>query len=749
MPLLPPQSPVEPQNTDPLCHRRENGIHGPLALVPDPNVHSRNLMDYCQILWRRKAMLICTIVLGTGCVFGIVKLQRPVYRATSSVLFHESPEVITLGKTDSVQDASALEASFQTQVELFQSKALLRRVFSKLNDGQWIAENSTQGTPRTRELWFVANSLKVTPTRGTRVIQIQAESHDPNIAVMFVNSIVSESIEQEHESEWKRSQSDGEWLTQQVASLRQTIEASEKNLVSYASTNSLPFTSEKDKGLDGRLLRLEDELSKAQVERFAAEARYEIVTKAPSESASEVFETGILRDYQAKMTELRRQLAEASSLWTSNHYKVKQLEAQVSVLKAAIEKERSEAIFRARNDYTSSLRREQLLSAEYISAGKAVTDQANKSIHYNLLKRDLDRDRELYDGIVQKVKQVGITSGLQPTTIHLIDAAEPPVRPQRPNVALVSYLAFICSAFLGVMAVLVRDSFSSTLQQPGDPALYLNVNELGTIPSQRVFQPRNGAAGTKLRRWPLSLASHKLNAADQRLISVELATWNQTDSLMAQCFRATLASILFSYQTGTAERIHNIVITSAAVGDGKTTVVSNLGLALARMGRKVLLIDADYKKPRLHKIFGTPGAIGLKQIINATGKITLEAAVDKTTIPGLFLLQSGADREEFPEILQSSRIAELMQAANREFDFVLIDTPPVLHLPDARIWGRLADGVILVVRAGSTDRQRAWSAVYRLAKDGVPFLGTILNDWDPRRSPAYEYSSTLAGTRQS
>lgn len=709
--------------------------------LPPPGfvVHSRSLLEYCEIVWRHKTMLSAIILLFTGCVFGAVKLQRPVYRGITSVLFQKSSELITVGRTQASVDNGGAEAEFGTQVELFQSKALLARVLSTFKNGQ---------PQRDRELQFVTENLKVTPAKGTRLIRIQADSHDPVLAAAFANAIVKESIAREHEGESARSEADRNWLNQQVANLRRTIEASEQHLFSYANANGLAYVNEKEKASDNRLVRLQDELSKAQVDRFAAEARYESALTTSPEAASNPSESGTLREYQSRLTELRRQLADATSLWTTNHYKVKQLEAQIAVVNAAIDKERQDVTSRAKSEYASAVRREQLLTTAYLGGVKVVTDQANRSIHYNLLKRDLDRDREIYDEVLQKVKQVSITSGLQPSTIHLIDAAEPPIKPDRPNVALASCLAFVCSTFLGVMAVLIKDTVGEKIQQPGDSALYLNVNELGNIPSERIFtQWLRSKRLLTSRAAPLLDISHRTKTRGALEGGVEFATWNETESLTAQCFRATLASILFfSHQKNGYQKVRNLVVTSAGSNEGKTMVVSNLGLALARMRRRVLLVDADYRRPRLHKLFDLTNSRGLREILGGHGTVALSDVVQETRIPGLFLLQSGAIDPSFPEILQSARMAELVQAANAEFDFVLIDTPPVLHLPDARIWGRLSDGVVLVVRAGRTNRARAWAAVYRLAKDGVPFLGTVLNDWDPKGSLSYDYRSSWGRT---
>ncbi|MGI9069880.1 MAG: GumC family protein [Bryobacteraceae bacterium] len=716
---------------------RDQAARDRMIKVP---ARSRSLTEYCYILWRRKGILAVTILLFTAGAFIASKLQAPVYRATCSVIFQKSPEPIKLSPADPgpTQDESGFDTYFQTQIELFQSKTLVRRVLSKLGRSRGINPKGGFKPPFQQELEFLARSLKVAPTKGTRLIQIQCESHDPKLAADFANSVVSEFIQQEHEGAWNTNRSKGEWLNQEVDDLRKNIESSERNLFAYARASGLAFTSEKDSGAEERLRRLQDELSKAQVERVGAEARQEITTKTSPETVAEVIDSGSLRDYQAKITDLRRQLAEAGALWTNNHYKVKQIEAQIAVMNNALKRERNEILSRAKSDYRAALRREQLISAEYLNAVRMTSDQASKSIHYNLLKRDLERERELYDTMVQKVKQAGITSALQSTNVQVIDAAEPAIAPHRPNVPLISFLALISSTFLGIIAVLIRENTNSTLEKPGDAATYLNVNELGIIPSQRASQRRRWLPAAN-KDGIDSLYPNGAKAAEQVGDSVELVTWNQADSLMAQCFRATLASILYSYRAG--EELRTIVVTSAGVGEGKTTAVSNLGLALARMGRKVLLIDADHRKPRLHKVFGTSGAIGLKEVLqDTTGRLPLASAVRETKIPRLYVLQSGPSTHDFPEILESERAAALIRDTKREFDFVLIDTPPVLHLPDARIWARLADGVVFVVRAGETDRERAGAAVYKLVQDGVPFLGTILNEWDPKSSSVYRYS---------
>jgi capsular exopolysaccharide synthesis family protein len=723
---------------------RVTTIYDPVFSATGPSggadVHAHSLIEYGEILWRRRFVVLAIALICTSAAYAVTKLMKPVYRSAISVVVENRPEIVPLGP-EPPTDGAATEASFQTQVQLFQSKSLIKRVLIKLNGGTWLNARNAAKSPRERELEFVADSVKVIPAKGTRLINIQAEAHDPQLAAAFANTVVSEQIALEREDESKKDKSDSDWLESQVAVLKASIENSERTLFAFANGTDVGLTTNGEKGQDSRLTRLQDELSRAQVERFGAAARYELASKGTPKPESTLSESPTLHDYEAKLIELRRQLAEATALWTSDHPKVKQLEAQVNVLTTAIEAERGEVLSRIRGDYVSALRKEQLLSDEYLNVVKKVTDRETRGVHYSLLKRDLDRDRELYDAIVHKMKQVSITSGLHPTAIHLVDAAEPSLRPSRPNVTLTSYLALICSMFLGAVVVLVREHFGSTVESPGECSALLNVNELGAIPSQRAIERRG---------WPISLPIPGVTKAAVPNGAVELTMLRETGSITAQCFRGALASILFA-----ADDLHSIVVTSAVEGEGKTTVVSNLGLVLARMGRRVLFIDADHQKPRLYKIFGITREVGLRELIEGSGAISLDSYVCETGIDGLHLLQSGLPiqasepRAEFPEILLSQRIAELMHIAKREYDFVLIDTPPLSQFHDSRVWGRLADGVVFVVRAGETNRQLAMAAVSTLHKDGAVLLGTILNDLDPTRTRAYEYYPAAAQRRRS
>jgi receptor protein-tyrosine kinase len=219
--------------------------------------------------------------------------------------------------------------------------------------------------------------------------------------------------------------------------------------------------------------------------------------------------------------------------------------------------------------------------------------------------------------------------------------------------------------------------------------------------------------------------------------SIELATWQQKTSLIAECYRAVLTSILFSSQQGEIPKV--IVLSSPDPGEGKTSTVSNLGIALAEINRRVVIVDGDMRRPRLHRVFGLTGSKGLTDLLRSEKPIDqypIESLVHPTEVPGLYVLPGGSGAVNISNLLYSPRMPELLERLRSEFDTVLIDSPPMLQIPDARVLGRMADGVVLVVRAGQTRRDSAVTASQRFAEDHTRVLGTILNHWDPRNSNA-------------
>jgi capsular exopolysaccharide synthesis family protein len=280
----------------------------------------------------------------------------------------------------------------------------------------------------------------------------------------------------------------------------------------------------------------------------------------------------------------------------------------------------------------------------------------------------------------------------------------------------------------GVAFVFIRERSNRNLQQPGDTAFYLNIPELGVIPTATTDKnDKSGGDDALLIRPDLD--------------PVELVTWNRKFSLLAEAFRTTLTSLLFSGHNGDQPRL--IVLTSANPSEGKTTVTINLAISLAEINRRVLLIDADMRRPRLQNLFDLgqgPGLADLLREKTAGEHLTPDEVICPTAIPGLYIMRSGRNSGVVSNLLHSARLPALLEQLRNEFDNVVIDTPPALHISDARVIGRLADAVLLIVRAGQTTRDAAQMVKQRFGEDGTPLLGTILNGWNPKHDVyGYKY----------
>jgi polysaccharide biosynthesis transport protein len=331
----------------------------------------------------------------------------------------------------------------------------------------------------------------------------------------------------------------------------------------------------------------------------------------------------------------------------------------------------------------------------------------------------IDANRRLYEAMLQKANDARMASELRQSNIRLIGPAEPAGRPYRPNLPLNLVIGSLGGFVVAIGYVMLQEQHISVLRSPGEAGMYLALPELGAIPNN---SSRN--------RSPLRF----FNSGNGKL-PIERGVGEQQSSHLSESLRATVVSILSATHNGGHPR--NLVFTSSLPMEGKTTLVSNLGLALAGIGRRVLLIDGDMRRPQLHRIFDQVNAWGLSDVLrewNSIEELPLKVLVRKTAVPDLYLLPGGASADDIPGLLYSGRLTRLLARSREEFDYVLVDAPPCLEFTDAGHMARCADGLVLVVRSGCTERKTAQAAVQRLEGDGIRVTGVILNAWDSSRS---------------
>ena len=721
-----------------------------------------SLADYWHILCRYKLTLV-SFALASLCVALLITLvQTPIYRVRTSLEIQSAN--FTELKTDSGNSGASYaspESYVETQVKLLQSESLVEHVIDRMKLHQerpttawgmfasfvrhlfsWSKINRL--SQREQLIRQVERNLTVRSSGNSRLLEVLYESPDPKLAANFANTLVSEFIELTQEERWKAVQGTAEWLTNHLDQMKGQLEASEAQLQEYAQTTGLSYTAEKESLAENRLKELQDELSKAQADRIANQAKYQEARSKPPDSLPEILDDLTMREERQRLTDLQRQYAELTETLTPAHPRVRRVQAQIDELEKQIKAERANVLGRISNEYAASMQREKLLTQAHANQEKIVADQSSKAIHYDTLKRDVDSNRRLYETMLQRVKEASLAAAMRDSNIIVIDRARSPLLPYRPSLVMNSAIGLCSGLFLGFAFVLLRERFDRRISAPGDAHIYLDLPELGVIPLDEtsISWPNNNLLHMR-RSSPTPLPGGVGALAKQD--GPELATWKRKPSLIAECTRTTLTSILLPNQDG--DHLQVVVLTSPCIGDGKTTVACNLSIAVAEIGRKVLLIDGDLRRPRLHEVFHMANALGLSDLLWTDTPIDnapISQLVQGTEIGGLSLLPGGSCRVPPTNLFYSQRMSCLVTRLRREFDMILIDASPMIHLADARVLGRLADGVILVVRAGQTTTESARVAIQRFNEDGTRVLGTVLNSWDPRTGGQYGYGNYAA-----
>lgn len=768
------------------------------------------LIEYWRVLRRRKGTLI--VLSAAGLVLGVLITlpQTPVYQARTTL------EVLEMNQnfmnTQNVQQVAEASGSnlldVQTQIKILQSEALLDQVEEGLRKGRKGAAGDglgkqdvsrvsawrralqlpeeRKGTQEEEELERARKSVKARASGQTRIIEVTVDSPDAGMAAAFANRLTQEFIEQNVEARYKMTQRTGDFLAKQLDDMRIKLERSEDALQEYARRNGLLFTGGEEKGgktnvSEEKLSQLQQELTKAQAERVAKQSRWEMASNAPADTLRDVLSDGSLREYQSKIAELRRQEAELAETYADDNARVKRVRAQIQSMEKSLARQRGDILRRIKNEYDEAARREKLLAADFQKQTGTVTQQGEKAVQYNILRREAETNRQMYEGMLQRMKEASIASAMRASNIRVVDPAKAPRRPYKPQLMLNALLGLLGGGFFAVAFILTTEKADRTLADPSDVAFYLNLPELGMIPSEGMGQ-KKGLYGRKRRP---ELAEAEAEGETKRM---EVVVAQRRSSMLAESFRATLTSVLFAQQAAGDQR-RMLVVTSANPAEGKTTVACNLAIAMAETGRRVLLIDGDTRRPRVHEIFEVPNEEGFTTVLkmgvsrhpagraeepgrgseDRGGKAPEAEAEDaeaygtgrdavgggsnghagggmagmlhETRVPGLFVMPAGPGVAGATNLLYGQRLAALLERLYEEFDQILIDTPPLLQIPDARVIGRMSGGVILVVRAGKTTRDAAVAARLRLKEDGIPVMGTVMNDWNPKMSRGGYYGN--------
>ncbi len=738
---------VEPRRTFP-------GSMRPARLEKPPEI-----VSWWKIIRKRRGtVLTAFLVLFLTVLVGSL-LEKPVYRAKALIeIDKEDPGVANpqeLLRLDEVSDAY-----LETQYKVLASDDLAERVIHQLglerrseflpspNHWPWSAsaaaaapgaggETDSDGLVQHTVLTRFQDRLDIRPVRHSRAVELRFDSQDPQLAAQAVNAVVDDYIQKNFEARWDAAQKASAWLSQQLQDLKSKLEKSEDNLQKYAADNGLLYL-ETGKGDEESIVNqsihdIQEELTRAEADRFEKESLYRLVQAGDYGSLPGVFDNKLMEDLTVRLADLQKDHAQLSATFTEDYPKVQQIQSQIQEIQESLERERRRAAQKISNDYFAALRREKLVRQAFAEKEAEANHVAEKSVQYGILSREVDTNKGLYEGLLERLKDAGVSAGLKSGNIRVVDPGTVPYKPFAPNYPLNLGLAACLGLGLGVGMAFLKEHLDQTIRYSEDVLEFLGIPVIGFIPAYRALNKEKlrGSFGAG-RELNLGMADPHATAGGALVEEhASSALGIHKGSAFSEAFRELRTSVILS---STGRFANSILVTSAQPGEGKTTVAVNLAFSLAQLGQPVLLVDADMRRPNIQKYFPQRGS-RLSSYLGGQG--AWQQMVYPTSVRGLSVLHCGPIPENPSELLSSDRMRALLQESMATYRFVIVDSPPLLNRADSRILGSMAAATILVVKGGDTPRQVVQYAEAQARSVGTNLIGVVLNNLD---SSLNEYS---------
>ncbi len=690
--------------------------------------NNRSAFDFRYIVAAVRAnlyLILAIIVAAIAMAVIATMLQTPRYSATTTVQINET--VNRVFKNDDSQTADMggydTDRNLKTQTDILKSRGLALRIVQKLNlatNPAFFASQEAQapasGIPteatRAQAADMLQSNLAVVLPRDSKIITLKWESIDPRMSALIVNAYAAEFIQSNLQRKFDSSSYARNFVAEQLAETKLKVEESERALNDYARENGLIRTrdatmsggdSQGNGGGDGEsvtttnLLQLNSALNAATTSRIAAEGRWQSLAGKPLLSTPQVLANSTVASLLSARAAIDADLEEERARHLDDYPTVQAKQANAAAINRQLQQAAANVRDSVRSEYQAAVATENKLLLEVGRLKSQTLSEQDRTVRYSLLAREADTNRQLYDGLLQRYKELNASSGIALSNISIIDAAEVPGSPSSPNLLKNLLFALIIGIGLAIVTVFLKDQFDDSIRVPEDVEPKLGLPLLGVIPKSHGEDPDDALGDPK--------------------------------SPISEAYNSLRGSLLYATPAGLPQVL---LVTSAQPSEGKTTSSQAVAASLARMGKTVLLIDGDLRRPSLHRSIGFNNERGLTTLL--TSHDSLASATVPSAQENLTLLTSGPIPPSPTELLSSMRLEQIVQEAAAQFDVVIIDSPPILGLADAPTMAPLADGVIFVVEADRSRRGSLRTALRRLRSMRPILLGVVLTKFDPLKA---------------
>jgi polysaccharide biosynthesis transport protein len=735
-----------------LRHQLQPATPGGTALSVDLLDEKRSddgdeidLLAYWRILVKRR-WLVLSILGGVVALALLATLMAtPIYRATTVLQLEKEGQQVV--QVEGVQPSGdGWDPNFlTTQYELIRSRSLAERVANELNltdaalerisapgwtsrmlallrpaskEALTAAEAKVDAATQLRNAASVVSAgLSVEPVRNSRLVKINFDSPSPQFSAQVANAISEGFIASGLERRFGASSYAKTFLEDQLKVTKAKLEQSERQLVAFAQKENIVNTGEGGQSLATQnLTQLNAALAAAQDQRIRAEARWRQASSGAM--PADIIGNSNIRPLQQQKAVLQGTYQQKLQTFKPDYPEMQQLKGQIDELNRQIAQETGGVRASVRAEYSAAASQERMLMSQIASLRTQALDVDGRSIQYNILKREVDTNRELYDGLLQRFKEVGVAGDVRSNNISIIDRAEVPRWRFKPNLMLNLAIGMLLGGMLGVLAAFLLEFLDDTIKTPDDVEQKLRLAVLGIIPQ---LGPKENLGSV---------------SRDSR-------------SSFSEAYRSVRTALQFSTDHGVPK---TLLVTSTGPGEGKSTTALALARNFAELGKRVLLIEADMRNPSLHRTLGLQGhGIGLSNLL--AGAATLSQSTLDVDDDRFKIILAGPLPPNPAELLSGSKLISALTIAREHYDQIIIDGPPVLGLADAPILSNVVEGTLLVVNSSKTRISAAQAALKRLLTARARVVGALLSKYDPKTAGygygyGYQYESYYAYGRK-
>ncbi|MEN3335991.1 MAG: polysaccharide biosynthesis transport protein [Blastocatellia bacterium] len=740
-----------------------------------------NERDYLRRMWqairKRKLVVLVIAVLVTSVVTVEIFRSKSIYQAATTIeIGKENRMLVRSGdvviQTDEPDDTYLVALGMKTKMRLLQSRPLLEDVVVNLkldhnpkfmdvtakksfweamqsilskfrppdsNAGALPAVQTSIALPseaqRSREesarlspyVDVLAANLSTEPLADTRMLVISFTHTDPEIAADVVDNVAQVFIQRNFENKTESYTNTSNWLERSTRELKAKVEQAEIALADYSRANNIYSTEGKENLAIDKLSRLHDQATRAETDRILKQSLYEEVLAGRADKLPEAFVEARTAELQKKLGDLTVQAAQMDATYGPKNPRVIELRQQITAIQQQVDESRYRLGDKLKADYERAVRDEASLKAALERAKAEAAQQNQAAIQYSLLKQDVETAKQLYTDFLQKTNQAKIQEHEQHNNLKMIDPPQVPRAPLGPNRARVILIGFFLSLCAGLGLALLLEYLDNTVKTVEDIARYAQLPALSVIPSLSSRRSRRQLSNGETKFAALALGEAARMNTDA-IVALD------TRSSSAEAYRALRTAVLLS----SVDRPPKLLlVTSGKPGEGKTTTAINTAISLSQLGNSVLILDCDLRKPSVHKVLGIEQTCGLSTYLSRDAKLI--DVMQKVPIPNLWVMPCGPIPPNPAEMISSFKMKKLLRTLSENFDYIIIDSPPLLKVTDPVILSTMVDGVILVVQSGKSTRDVLRRARQELSLAGAKIFGVVLNNVDTPQGEYYEY----------